>query len=467
MGQGMSTVIYYLMYLGAVLVLMLLVLTNVYTVSYLLEFLDKIINAPGLSNFFTNVLPNRTYELVYMLLVLLGLNLLASLLVTVVILITKLIFSRKTEYVHADDYYGISKLLHLPWMVVQSVYDDEEAPPRLNGNGFTMGVWVKGFKWAFAIVWIPEMVALAVSILWGDDNWNAWTLLATKNWYLLPMAGFLLQQVQFFLEGVSEDEAGSTMSPYLGTALPLALTALKYDFPRVYLISSDEHGTYSFNDVLTMSAKEVSRFIGKNMNLKSLIRYQLDEALQQQELSVSVVYDTDYNFLNAMMFWQKYGGTKGSLLHVISPAYALREYFAANYHSKRFDLKNNEFNALIPHYLGTRTSHMLVLLVMLCDKGMTEKELMEKGKEYNWAYDNVNQLLRDCLKTVLDKDEIHSVYECFHFEEEKRFNETLGKFEVQTRVSLIDATRTSSPRCMIPRIPLWCSRFWPPARTHP
>lgn len=708
--------------------LMLLALTNVYTVSYLLEFLDSIINAPGLSNFFTNVLPNRAYELVYMLLVLLGLNLLASLLVTVVILITKLVFSRKTEYVHADDYYGIAKVLHLPWMAAQRVYDDEEAPPRLNGTGFTMGIWVKGFKWAFAIVWILEMIALAVSILWGDDNWNARMLLATKSWYLLPMAGFLLlQQVQFFLEGVSEDEAGSAgsmeieetqcgsirplmdayqlifnssnalllsdirnqiltqdglgsndlgnqqiedcrqpdvlnvitnqlqqcgvqqseqyqnaliellnghsinfcdqcegkflpflcaylnfymsqgrtvlvlcrdqkrasqlqeamnremerlnslysiwnictlagaennsrismlicpandfinyrvfekrqdfaedlfctvladgvdllsgdrlgterlfgmlrskaeirqyitftdinndalrtaaeqaikqeiipfsddavcspdsgimiwreeghyrlqqsigvgsaMSPYMGTALPLALTALKYDFPRVYLISSDEHGTYSFSDVLSMSAKEVSRFIGKNMNLKSLIRYHLDEALQQQELSVTIVYDTDYNFLNAMMFWQKYGGSKGSLLHVISPAYALRDYFAANYHSKHFDLKNNAFNALIPHYLGTRTSHMLVLLVMLCDKGLTEKELMEKVKEYNWSYDNVNQLLRDCLKTVLDKDEIHSVYECFHFEEEKLFNETLGKFEVQTRVSLIDAT---------------------------
>ena len=58
--------------LAMLLVVMLLALTNVYTVSYLLEFLDSIINAPGLSNFFTNVLPNRAYELVYMLLVLLG-----------------------------------------------------------------------------------------------------------------------------------------------------------------------------------------------------------------------------------------------------------------------------------------------------------------------------------------------------------------------------------------------------------
>ena len=711
-----------------VVFVVLLAATNVYTVSYLLQFLDGIISSPALAPFFGLILPNRAYELVYMLLILLGLNLAVGLLVTLVIVVTKAIFGRATDYINIEDYYGISKVLHLPWLVARKFYEDRDGCPRLNGVGFTMGIWVRGFKWSFAIVWILEMMVLAVSILWGSDDWNARILTIVKNWYLLPMASFLLlQQVQFFLEDSVEEEAGSagsmeiaetqcgsirplmetyrlifnssnalllsdirnqilmqdglhsndlgnqqiedcdqpdvlnvitnqlqqcgvqqseqyqnalvemlnghsvnicdqcegkflpflcaylnfymaqgrtvlvlcsnskradqlreamnremerlnslysiwnictledadnnsrismlicpandflsfqvfekrqdfaedlfctvladgvdllsgdrlcterlfgvlrgkaeirqyitftginndalrtaseqaikqeiipfsddavcspdsgimvwreeshyrlqqnigvgsTMSPYMGTALPLALTALKYDFPRVYLIGSDSHGTYSFNDVLSMSAKEVSRFIGKNINLKSLIRYQLDEALQQQELSVTIVYDTDYNFLNAMMFWQKYGGSKGSLLHIISPPYALREYFAANYHDKRFDLKNNEFNALIPHYLGTRNSHMLMLLVLLCGKGLTEKELMEKVKEYRWSYDNVDQLLQDCLKTVLAPDEIHSVYECFHFEEEKLFSQELGRFEVQTRVSLIDST---------------------------
>lgn len=711
-----------------IVLVVLLAATNVYTVSYPLQLLDKIINSPQAAPFLSFVLPNRSYELEYMLLVILGLNLAVMLLLIVVIAITKLVFSRKQEFIDSDDYYGFGKVLHFPWLLIRGLFEEEDSSVRLNGKGITLGIWVKGFKWAFAILWIAETLGIAVSVLWGTGSWNTLLLAVTKSWYLLPMAGFqLLQQMQFLLEDINDEEAGSAgsmdieerqcgsipqlmdayrlmlgnsdalllsdmkstmllrdglgsndlgnqqiedcsqpdvlnvitnqlqqcgiqqseqyqnaliellnghsinicdqcegrflpylcayvnyylsqgrtvlmlcrdrkraevlcdavnrqmqqlnslysiwnistldgaennsslsmlicsvsdflsyhvfekrqdfaedlfctiladsvdllsenrlcterlfgtlrgkadhqqyiffsdinndalrtsseqairqevipfsddttcgpnagvmvwgeesyyrlqlklgigsqMSPYMGAALPLALVAVKYDFPRVYLIGQDSHGIFSFNDILSMSTKDVAKFVGKNINLKSLIRYQLDEALQKQELSVTVVYDTDHNFLNTIMFWQKYTGTHGSLLHVVSPAYALREYFAANYHEKHFDLKNTDFNALIPHYLGTKTSHMYVLLVLMCGKGLTERELMDKSKEYGWSYETVDLLLYDCLKTVLALDEIHGVYECFHFEEEKIFREDLGKFEVNTRITMIDST---------------------------
>ena len=706
----------------------LLAATNVYTISYPLELLDKIINSSQAASVLSFILPNRSYELEYMLLVILGLNLAVTLFLLLVIGITKLIFSRKEEFIDIDDYYGIGKVLHFPWFFLRNLFEEQDDTVRLTGKGITLGIWVKGFKWAFAIAWIAETLGIAVSVLWGTDSWNEQLLAVTKSWYLLPMASFqLLQQLQFLLEDITDEEAGtagsmdieerqcgsipllmdayrlifgnsealllsdikstmvmrdglgsndlgnqqiddctqpdvlnvitnqlqqcgiqqseqyqnalvellngrcinicdqfegrflpylcayanyymsqgrtvlvlcrdrkraeqlcaavnaqmhrlnslysiwnistldgaennsnlsmlicsahdflsyhvfdkrqdfaedlfctvladsvellsenrlcterlfgilrtkadiqqyiffsdinndalrttseqavrqevipfsddtatgpnagvmvwseesyyrlqlkigigSQMSPYMGAALPLALTAVKYDFPRVYLIGRDSHGVFSFNDVLSMSTKDVAKFVGKGINLKSLIRYQPDEALQKQDLSVTIVYDTDHNFLNTVMFWQKYCGTHGSLLHVISPAYALREFFAANYHDKHFDLKNTDFNALIPHYLGTKTSHMFVLLVLMCDKGLTERELMEKSKAYGWSYETVDLLLYDCLKTVLALDEIHGVYECFHFEEEKVFREDLGKFEVNTRITLIDST---------------------------
>ncbi len=706
----------------------LLAATNVYTISHPLQLLDKIINSSQAAPFLSFALPNRAYELEYMLLVLLGLNLAVMGLLILVISIVKLIFMKKQEFIDIDDYYGIGKVLHFPWLLIRGLYEEEDGSIRLSGKGITLGIWVKGFKWAFVILWIAETLGIALSILWGKESWNEFLLTVTKSWYMLPMASFqLLQQVQFLLEDLTDEEAGTTgsadieerqcgsipqlmdayrqilgnsealllsdiknnmllrdglgsndlgnqqiedcsqpdvlnvitnqlqqcgvqqreqyqnalvellngrsinlcdqcegrflpylcayvnyymsqgrtvlmlcrdrkraevlceavnqqmhrlnslysiwnistldgaennsnlsmlicsvsdflnyhvfekrqdfaedlfctiladsvdllsenrlcterlfgtlrgkaddcqyilfsdinndalrttseqailqevipfsddttcgpnagvmvwgeesyyrlqlkigigsqMSPYMGAALPLALIAVKYDFPRVYLIGRDSHGVFSFNDILSMSTKDVAKFVGKNINLKSLIRYQLDEALQKQDLSVTVVYDTDHNFLNTLMFWQKYAGTQGSLLHIISPAYALREYFAANYHEKHFDLKNTDFNALIPHFLGTKTSHMFVLLVLMCGKGLTEKELMDKSKEYGWSYATVDQLLYDCLKTVLALDEIHGVYECFHFEEEKIFREDLGKFEINTRITLIDST---------------------------
>ena len=709
--------------------LVLLAAANVYTVSGPLKLLDRIINAPVLAYFFNLILPNRSYELVYMLLVLLGLNLAVTVLVITVISVVKLIFIRYQSFLDLRDAPWTDRLLHLPWLLTGWFYEDRNGSVRLNGRGFAMGIWVKGFKRSFLILWILETVVMGVSILWGSESWNGLMLTVSKSWYLLPMAGFLiLEQVQFFLEGVFEEEAGTfgsatiteeqqdsmiplwsayrqifsrtnallyseiggshvpsqdglgsndlgnqqiedcsqpevlhvlsnqlsqcgvcqseqyqnalvellngssvnicdqcegefliflcaylnyymsqgrtalllckdhrraedlcravnremhrlnnlysiwdirtlegaeinsrmsmlvcsideflthhiadkrrdfvgdlfcviladsmelfsgdsiclerifgvlrgidsirqyvafsnvnndtlrtameqsikqevlpftndcvhhpyagvmiwrgesscmlqrqigignAMSPYMGTALPLALVAIKFDFPRVYLIADSAHGHNAFRDVLAMSSKEIANYMAKNVNLKSVLRNQLDEALKKQDLSVTIVHDTDYNFLNALMLWKKYGGVNGSLLHIISPPYALREYFAANFNKDRLYLRNNEFDAQIPNHLETWFSHMAVLLVSLCKNGMTEAELMEKAKEYNWDYDNVEVLLLDCLRAVLTREEIHSVYECFHFEEEKRFLEDRGEFETQTRITLIDST---------------------------
>lgn len=711
------------------LLITLLIAANVFTLSYPLELLDSIINSRSAAQFLSMLLPNRSYELEYMLLIQLGLNLMVMVLAVIVLLVLKLVFGKKTGFEDIDNYYGLSRAFHFPWLLVRKVYTEQDGSVRLSSKGFTLGLWAGGMKNAFAILWVLETAVVAVSILWGGENWNEILLTVTKNWYLLPMAGYLLlQQIHFFLEGASEEEAGtfgsaeiqetqsgsisalldacrliflrsdallyseitdskkqptdglgsndlgnqqledcsqpdvlyvisgqlqqsgvtqnqayqnalvellnghsinvcdqcegefliflcaylnyhmsqgrtalmlcrdrkqadqlcsavnremqrlnslysiwnirtlegaevnsrmsmlicsvedflghhivekrqdfigdlfctvfadgihlfsgdrlcverlfsvlrsidgirqyiafsdinndamrtameqaikqevlpfsntaghrpssgvmiwrgesgcrlqhqlglgSTLTAYMGTALPLALVGVKYDFPRIYVISDNAPGICSFNDVLNMCSKEVTGYIAKNANLKSLIRYELDEALKQQDLSVTIVHDTDYNFLNAMSLWHKYSGTKGSLLHIICPTYALREYFVANFRSKKFALESNVFDALIPSHLGTRISHMMMLLVALCDKGMTEKELMDKVREYHWEYENVDQLLQDCLKVVLTREEIHSVYECFHFEEEKTFREDLTGFAVQTRITLIDRT---------------------------
>ena len=712
-----------------VVFLILLVAGNVYTVTYPLQLLDKIINAPALAYFFNLILPNRSYELIYLLLVLLGLNLAAMLAVIVSLILVRLVFWGRNSFVNLQNASLKEKLLHLPWLVAGLFYDDQNGFIRLNGRGFAMGIWVKGFKRSFAVVWALQILVMGGSILWGSQQWNTLVLSVTKSWYLLPMAGFLiLEQIQFFLEGVFEEEAGTfgsadireeqkrsmhplwsaycqvfsrsdallfgdiggnpspdrggldsndlgnqllkdcsqsdvldvltnqlqqcnvrqseqyqnalaelingscinicdqcegefliylcaylnyqmsqgrtalllcrdsgraeelcaavnremhrlnnlysiwdirtlegaevnsrmsmlvcsiedflnhhiarkrqdfvedlccaviadsldlfsgdcicldrlfgilrgveslhqyvafstvnndalrtvmekeikqevipftndcvnlpnsgvmiwreesachlqrqlgignSMSPYMGTALPLALVAIKYDFPRVYLITDGNHGDRSFFDVLTMSSKEVTNYLSKTVNLRSTIRYSLDEALREQDQSVTVVYDADCNFFNALNRWKKYGGKNGSLLHIISPPYALREYFAANYKERKLHLKNNEFDALIATRVGTRMSRMLEILISLCDNGITDTELMEKVKEYHWDYESVDHLLDDCLKVVLSRGEIHSIYECFHLEEEKHFREDLGVFETHTRITLIDTT---------------------------
>ena len=172
------------------------------------------------------------------------------------------------------------------------------------------------------------------------------------------------------------------------------------------------------------------------MNIAGIIRYRTDEVVKDQDLSMIVSYDTDYNLFNVLWKWSKYGGKRGSLIHIISPSYLLREYFVSNITEKHLALKNNEFDALITYYLGMKKSHMAVLLVYLSNEGVTEAELMKKSREFDWGYDNVEQLLADCLHVIMKKEEIHSIYECFTFEEKSYFNEDRGEFEKECNIVL-------------------------------
>lgn len=710
-----------------VVLLVLLAATNVYTVSYLLDLLDAIVNSPILSTIFDKILPHRAYELVYMLLIIIGLNIIVTLLVALTILVVKIIFARSKRFIDIDDYMGISRLLHLPWLLAAQFYAEEDDEVRINHKAVTMGIWAKGLKHVFAVMLAVELVGLGVSILWGKDDWNTIALSISKSWYMIPMTGFLLvEQIQFFLEGEVFEEAGTfgsseigetlggdmellmnnytaifgtsdallysemtgarrareglssndlgnrqiedcdqpevltvianqlqqcgvrqteqyqnalvellnghsinmcnhcegeffvflaaylnfyisqgktalilckdpqraeelckamdeemhrlnslysvwdvrtlegaeincrlsilvcsfdeflerhicekrrdfmgdlfctvimdgfdlfsrnsirverlfgalrgiegmdqyvvftdvdndalrttiekaikteilpfrneklhpntgimvwreesyyklqrqlaiggPLSPYMGTALPLALLAAKFDLPQMFIIRDSSRGDRSFNDAMTMSSTDVNRFLEDPVNLKSVIRYEIDEIRQPQELSMIIAYDVDYNFYNALWRWMKYGGTNGSLLHVVSPSYMLREYFVANIQERKALPENNEYDALISYHLGMRVSHMAVLMVSLSESGMTEDELMAKNKEYKWEFENVEQLLAECLRVVLTREEVHSVYECFHFEEIKTFRDDLGIFETHTRITLTDDT---------------------------
>ena len=154
------------------LLLVFLAAANVFTLSYPLELLDNIINSYALSGFFSAVLPNRAYELEYMMLVQLGLNLMVMLLAIIVVFIVKRIFRNRTAFHDIEDDYGASRLMHLPWLFVRNYYTEREGGACLNGKGFTAGIWMRGLKSSFAILWVLELLVIAFSILWGTDTWN-------------------------------------------------------------------------------------------------------------------------------------------------------------------------------------------------------------------------------------------------------------------------------------------------------
>lgn len=233
---------------------------------------------------------------------------------------------------------------------------------------------------------------------------------------------------------------GGEASPHMGTAIPLALVAAKYDLPRVYLIPSPDRGENTFREILTLNDQQVRRFLKKDLNLTDLFRFDPEEAIRRQDISLMIAYDTDYNFCNALWRWMKYGGEQATLLHMISPPYLLRDYFAANMQEKQMLLRGFEFSAMVPHHSAIRETQLALLLVRLSDSGMTEEELMAESRRHGWEYETAEELLRACLLVVLRQEEQHSVYSCFSFTHDgkKVLREDTDEYLDPTVITLTD-----------------------------
>lgn len=699
---------------------------NVFTLSVPITWVDGFVNSESVHKFILTFMPNRSYELLYLLLNYIGLNLIYFILILIVILILKLVFARKTEFIDIEEFYGISKVLHFPWWVTGRYYKLNDDTVTLTGKGFKFGIWLKAIKWIFAGIWLVETIVVSVSVIWAGTEWNTFLIEAVRSWYMLPMIGFLLtEQLQLFFEtdydnetlsfdsedieerlegdikllqdlelrqfkdsnalllsdydengidfgeGILDNDVGNTqekdcsqpevlsiitemikssgrvlnhryvnaivallngqsinicdvtqgeffpylaaylnfflsqsktalilceddtsaesvlsnlnqtlsqinslysvwnicsldgirqdryinmivcsydgfisseimkkrsdfsdnlfcvvcadctgfysrdsihptllnnilspkndelqyimisnedndslrssiesyikkelypfgnqtrlaktgvmvwreesscrlqrylgignaLSPYMGTALPLALVAAKYSLPNVYLITHKSRAYHSYHEALSMNSKEVKNYLGSGINLESVLRYKEQNVPERQDIMMMITYDTNFNFLTDIWNWMKYGGKDGTLLHVVSPPYLLREYLAANYRKKNLYLKNNEFDSLIPYDLLMKKSRLLEKMVSLSDSGMTEDELMELSKRNGWEYRNVEELLEECLRVLFNDEEVHNVFECFHFEKEKKFIDDKVGFESVVRVMLID-----------------------------
>lgn len=251
-----------------------------------------------------------------------------------------------------------------------------------------------------------------------------------NNMFVMIWAEDSIHKIQRAL-GIGQKE-----SAYLGVSVPLALVGAKYDLPRINIFSSDRKGYHTYQDVMTMSSPEILGYLGANLDLDKMIRYNSFSVNDRSDLEMLILYDSQFNFYNLLWAWMKYGGKDGTLVHVVSPAYMLREFFVANLQTQM--LRGNEFNALVSYYSGLKQSRFLNLLLELCNSGVDEEVLMKKNREYRWGYRNVNALLADCLKNVLNLQEFYNIYECFRFEEYCSFNVSEDRFVTHTVVKLTD-----------------------------
>ena len=718
-------------YLGcrslAALVLELAAL-NVFSFQKLLKAVNALISMPELQSLWNVILPQRSFRVLFLLLVFLFMNMLILLLTIAVLSSVRLIYRKNNRFVDLKDKDTVFTLTHFPWILANKYYEDEDGEFYLTQHGFILGIWAKGLKYVFLAFWALQIIIMSVSAIWGNAGWNERLYEIAKTWYQLPFAMFLFtEQIQFFLEtdrdaesdscfsesvngiwkgdlvalmrvyaeifkdsgillhshaeeaddrsreaqsnhagaqqhedctqpevldilgnqlrnsevvqndnyqnalvamlnrknvnicdysrgefliylaaylnyhfslgktaliiceseegassfsktlkskfgqlniigsiwnictrsevsdnrtihalvvggesladdhlldknkqftdrlflvavdegdkfftrssieitrifheirktvgsdrnlqylvfspmdntnlrtameqhigtevnpfrnDVQQDPAvngimvwgeegiykpqiklglGDSRSDYMGTAIPLALIGLKFDIHRVYILPDSARADEKYDEVMTGFTKDVHSYLGKAVNLKSAIRYSPEETTDNNDLKMVILYDNVFNLPEVLRFWKKYSGTYGGLFHVISPPYMLRGYFAQNY--EKFRQSSSSVYEMVPYYIGMKRSHMAALLISLSRGGMTEQKLMEKNNEFNWGYQDVVALLRDCLSVILRDVEMHNVYEYFHFHQEPVFNADENRFESEVRIELTD-----------------------------
>ena len=717
---------------------LLLAAANVYTVSQPLLLVDRIINSPVLAPVIAIVLPQRAFGVLYLLLALLGINILAMAAILLVVRLVRTVFTGRSGFIRSDSLEGSDKFLHLIWLLIGRYYEEDDNGVHTKDRATVAYLWIRGMKWSFLVLWIAEILTFALSILWGSDEWNETLRTVGRAWYLLPMAGYeLFVQIQLFLEGeLPSDEAGSfgsteieehlvgdvydladhiakrfgesgallysekgdarklerdglgsneadndqleactqpevlqflsdqlrrigvdgdkgrpwldalgallsgksvsirdqadgefliylsaylnyylaqgatalilcpdedaeekvsaqlnkdlarintlhnvwavrccnrtavdgqvnldgrmnilvctlrefsnlhlaekyrsfsdalfcvmimdsirlfsqdgihvsevfnelyavkhplqyvvvdsekngnlrtaaenaarqrlqpfnndvrlsktclmvwkeesrcrlqrfvkvgnSLTPYVGAALPLSLAGLEFGMPRVFLLSDPSRCEQSYLSALTDSAGGFAEYFGKSFNLNTSVCMDRGRFMEPQDLCMAITYDTEYNMFSALWRWMKYGGEDGTLLHVISPPYLLRDYFAANFKSRGLLMNSHEFDALMSGSLGLDVSRMAAILTAICGGDMTTERLMELSRSYNWPYKNEEKLLAECLRVVLSREEFHSVYERVRFTEVKSFSPEEDKYVSRTYITLDDNTR--------------------------
>lgn len=231
---------------------------------------------------------------------------------------------------------------------------------------------------------------------------------------------------------------GDSSAPYIGTAIPLALAAAKRDVPSTFIIPAENRPDDTYWQRMRSSTRDVKGYLSNHANVSTVIRMDPAEALKPRQLKQLICYDTQYDLINVALGWTQYAGSAGTVLHIVSPPYLLREYFADRFQNDPAVLQDHPVGALVPHSCIMEKSKLAALLVDLRDHGMTEDELLRRSKEYGWKDKTPEALLEECLRCVLPHEKNIDIYEQFSFEQRRRQLHEDGSLVTETFVRLAD-----------------------------
>lgn len=213
----------------------------------------------------------------------------------------------------------------------------------------------------------------------------------------------------------------STLSAVLyedfGVAYTMAILAAKNGVTAVNILAPGDVPLYTYDQLVTQKyARELmeTTLNSEAINLSNIIRNNDYSVTEPSRLNFCIVYDELNNSLDVAHTWLSYGGAASSMLHIISPPYMLRDYFAHNKASLMAETTGLQM--LIPkNPLGRRMPAIALLLRMY--RGVLCQDVLRFARECQINSDRLENILQAALEIVFGPHHSYGIYDNFSFTE--------------------------------------------------
>ena len=202
-----------------------------------------------------------------------------------------------------------------------------------------------------------------------------------------------------------------------GVAYTMAILAGKCGVTAVNVLAPETVPMETYHHLVTQKyAKELmeTTLNSQAINLSNIIKNNDYSVTEPAQLNFCIVYDELNNSLDVAQTWMAYGGAASSMLHIISPPYMLRDYFACSLTNA--NAKSAGMQMLMPkNPLGRRVPALALLLRM--HRGVLCQEVLQFARECQIPSDRLENILQAALEIVFGPGHPYDTYVNFSFTE--------------------------------------------------
>ena len=233
---------------------------------------------------------------------------------------------------------------------------------------------------------------------------------------------------------VAQDKLFPGQSPrYLGLALPLACIALEKGVDMVSVFSHAETPHVQMLDNINAIKYYLNPFFGS-------VQVDFDKQIvfnrynrKNQYARFAVMDDSLFNLPMVIYNSARLGGRDTTMIHIVSRAYMLRDFFYAN--ANKYLNSESHINIFMPSVADTSRLAVFRLLYEMQKNGLPEdevitrvEELQPNGRSIRTADSPIRAALAYCIKKAAGSDIGESVYRHFSFHKRTKFNAATGDF---------------------------------------